>query len=279
MAKQEQAKVWKAWDVQGVELLQATFITHSFPKHFHESYGIGLSDQGSGIIHCQGAMHIAPPSQLIFFHPGQVHSGYANEQAAWMYRMMYLDIAVVVEVLEGYTSTVSFPETTFCNPMIASAFTATHSRFSQSASTLEREALLQNFVKLLYQQAKRQSWTEQVVYDSKAVRLVREYLEANYQENVSIRTLADLTCLSPNYLVTAFRREVGIPPHQYQTQVRVQRAKADLQAQKSLAQVAIDTGFCDQSHFNRCFKRLVGVTPRNYQDSNFIQDKSLTRVG
>ena len=274
MIKQEQAKVWQVSDVQGLELLQATFITHSFPKHFHESYGIGLSEQGSGIIHCQGTKHIAPPRQLIFFPPGQVHSGYANEQAPWTYRMMYLDVALVVEIIQGYSSTVSFPNTTFSNQAIALAFIFTHRLFSQSASTLEREASLQNFVKLLYQQARRRFQTQHKFCDSRAIKLVREYLEANYQENVSMRTLAHLTGLSSNYLITAFRREVGISPHRYQAQVRVYKAKHDLQTQKPLAQVAIDAGFCDQSHFNRCFKRLVGVTPGIYRNSNFIQDRA-----
>lgn len=273
MAKQEHARVWRASNVPGLELLYATFITHSFPKHFHESYGIGLSDRGTGVIHCQGTKYTTPPGQLIFFHPGEVHSGYANEQEPWTYRMMYLDITLVSKVLEGYSPTVSFPETTFCNKAIAAAFILTHDLFTQSASTLEHEAFLHNFVKLLVQQTKNQSRTEQTVRDFKTVKLVREYLEENYRDNISITTVANLTGLSPNYLVTAFRREVGIPPHSYQTQVRVQRAKYDLHTQKPLAQVAIDAGFCDQSHFNRCFKRLVGVTPGYYRESNFIQDR------
>jgi len=76
MTQQERATVWQVSNkVQGLELLHATFITHSFPKHFHESYGIGLSWQGSGTIHCHGT-YLAPPDHLIFFHPGEVHSGY-----------------------------------------------------------------------------------------------------------------------------------------------------------------------------------------------------------
>lgn len=268
MTQQEQAKVWQVEDVPGIELLQATFVTHSFPKHFHESYGIGLSDRGSGIIHCHGTKYMAPPSQLIFFHPGEVHSGYADQHSAWTYRMIYLDIATVVESLEGDTSTLSFPRTTFGEPAIAQGFSAVHHQFARPASTLEREAALQNFIKLLYRRAKQRTWQHRQVYDSRAVRQVRDYLEENFQANVSIKTLAELTNLSANHLVTAFRQATGIPPHQYQIQVRVQRAKAVLHAQKSLAQVAIEVGFCDQSHFNRCFKRLVGVSPGKYRSSH-----------
>ena len=272
MAQQERAQVWQASNVQGLELLQATFITHSFPKHFHESYGIGLSERGSGIIYCQGTRYIAPPEHLIFFHPGEVHSGYANDHNPWTYRMMYIDITLITEILEGYSQTISFPETIFHNRAIASTFRLAHKLFSQSASKLEHEVLLQNFVKRLSKQAGIYSTTQQR-QDSRAVKLVREYLEENYQENVSIKTLCYLTDLSSNYLITAFRQEVGIPPHSYQIQVRVRRAKDDLLTHKPLVQVATDTGFCDQSHFTRCFKRLVGVTPGIYRKSSFVQDR------
>ncbi len=80
--------------------------------------------------------------------------------------------------------------------------------------------------------------------------------------------------MSPNYLITAFCHEVGIPPHSYQLQLKVQQAKTDLLTHNPLAQIAAELGFCDQSHFTRCFKRIVGVTPGIYRQSSFIQDKS-----
>lgn len=167
-----------------------------FAKHFHDSYGIGLSDQGSGVIHCQGTKYITSPKQLIFFHPGQVHSGYANQQAPWTYRMIYLDVALVIETLQGDVSTLSFPETSFHNWAITPAFSATHDLFAQSASTLERETTLQNFVKLLYEQASGHSQVQPRVNKPSVVKLIREYLRANYQDNVSLVTLAHLTNLT-----------------------------------------------------------------------------------
>ena len=271
--QREQARVWHDPNIEGIELLYATFITHTFPKHAHESYGIGLSNQGAGIIQCHGTKHIAPPSHLIFFHPGEVHSGHADEKGAWTYQMIYLDVDLVVSALDGYSATLSFPKTTFQNLSVAASFSHLHKAFSKPASILERETLLQKFLNLLRQRACSSPATQRVYGERPAVRLVREYLEENYHKNVSIKTLAALTGLSPNYLVTAFRSEVGLPPHCYQMQVRVRHAKEDLYTHKSLTQVALDIGFYDQSHFNRWFKRLVGVTPKSYRDSSFIQDR------
>lgn len=187
--------------------------------------------------------------------------------------MMYLDTTLVIHSLEGYWQTISFPETIFHNRAIAGIFSHTHKLFSQTASRLEHEVLLQNFVKRLSQQGGIRLTTQQRFQGSRAVKLVREYLEDNYQENISIKALCHLTGLSPNYLITGFRKEVGIPPHSYQIQVRVQRAKKALLTHKSLVQVATEAGFCDQSHFTRCFKQIVGVTPGMYRSSSFIQDR------
>jgi AraC-like DNA-binding protein len=65
-------------------------------------------------------------------------------------------------------------------------------------------------------------------------------------------------------LTRVFAREVGMPPHSFQTQVRVARAKRLIRAGQSLAGVAAATGFADQSHFIRQFKRLMKITPGEY---------------
>jgi len=61
-----------------------------------------------------------------------------------------------------------------------------------------------------------------------------------------------------------FKRALGIPPHAFQVQLRLARSQRLLRKGEPLARVAVETGFADQSHFTRSFKRLVGVTPGAY---------------
>jgi transcriptional regulator GlxA family with amidase domain len=97
-----------------------------------------------------------------------------------------------------------------------------------------------------------------------AIRLVREWLDAHSEKDVSIKHLADLAGLSPYYLVRVFHKQLGVPPHRYQTIVRINRARALLVSGEPITDVAYRTGFCDQSHLNRCFKSMLGVTPGQY---------------
>ena len=95
----------------------------------------------------------------------------------------------------------------------------------------------------------------------RAVRQVREYIETYYAENISLQQLAKLVNLNQFHLADVFCKEVGLPPHAYLNQVRIQRAKQLILSGESIAQVAHDTGFVDQSHLTRRFKRIVGCTP------------------
>jgi transcriptional regulator GlxA family with amidase domain len=63
---------------------------------------------------------------------------------------------------------------------------------------------------------------------------------------------------------TVFRQEVGIPPHQYLCRLRIQHAQSLLRQGTSPIVAAVETGFFDQSHLSRHFKRLCGVTPGRF---------------
>jgi AraC-like DNA-binding protein len=62
-------------------------------------------------------------------------------------------------------------------------------------------------------------------------------------------------------------KKVGLSPHNFQTQIRLKQAKAKLLQGQSIIDVALETGFVDQSHFTRFFKRMIGVTPGEYMSS------------
>jgi AraC-like DNA-binding protein len=81
---------------------------------------------------------------------------------------------------------------------------------------------------------------------------------------VSLGTLAAIAGFSPFHLCRVFERVVGVPPHVYQLDVRLTKAAGLLARGKRIVSVAMETGFCDQSHFHRAFKRKFGVTPRQY---------------
>ncbi len=93
---------------------------------------------------------------------------------------------------------------------------------------------------------------------------VRDYLHSYYRKNISVEDLTEIAQLSRFHLMRTFRRDVGLSPHAYLTQIRIEVAKRLLSEGASIMDVASDIGFTDQSHFTCHFKRITGVTPGQY---------------
>jgi transcriptional regulator GlxA family with amidase domain len=97
-----------------------------------------------------------------------------------------------------------------------------------------------------------------------AIRAVLDFIAENFAEPLALSELAGLCGLSLHRFVTVFRTQVGLPPHQYVCRMRVRHARALLSQGVPAAAAAIDSGFCDQSHLSRHFKRQCGMTPGRF---------------
>lgn len=82
---------------------------------------------------------------------------------------------------------------------------------------------------------------------------------------VSIEEMSNEVCISSFHMIRQFKKEIGLTPHQFQIQCRIRKAQKMLLGDKTIAEVALETGFCDQSHFVKCFKKIVGMPPAAYK--------------
>jgi AraC-like DNA-binding protein len=98
------------------------------------------------------------------------------------------------------------------------------------------------------------------------LRRVEEMIHDYLADGLSLAELAAVTDLSKSHFSRAFRRSTGLPPHQYQLNARVERAKHLLRrSDLTLTQIGSDCGFKEQSQFIRAFRRLVGVSPGTWR--------------
>jgi AraC family transcriptional regulator len=101
------------------------------------------------------------------------------------------------------------------------------------------------------------------------LRAVVEYIEEHLDASPTLEQLAAVARLSPYHFARQFKTATGLPPHQYVIMRRVEQARQFLQAGTDLplAEIALHAGFSNQSVFCLHFKRLVGVTPRQFRMS------------
>jgi AraC-like DNA-binding protein len=101
----------------------------------------------------------------------------------------------------------------------------------------------------------------------RAVRLARAFLHDALAEKVTLDELAAQAGLDKFHLVRAFRSEVGLPPYEYLTHLRVAKARELLQRGAPVAEVAQAVGLYDQSQLHRHFRRILGITPGSFSRS------------
>jgi AraC family transcriptional regulator len=100
------------------------------------------------------------------------------------------------------------------------------------------------------------------------LRAVVEYIEEHLDASPTLEQMAAVAHLSAYHFARQFNTATGLPPHQYVIMRRVERAQRLLQeGDLSLAEVALSAGFTDQSKFSHTFKRVVGVTPKQFRRS------------
>lgn len=259
-----QLKFWRLAHLDDVELLHASHVTHEYPAHMHEEYSIAVQLAGTEETICNGASHKARRGDLILVNAEQVH---ANKSIDSEYRTFKLWPQAFAR-MTGESNAPLFPNVVVNDPPLFRALLNLHTRLEQKGSALEQETqFVSTMALLLERQTKTQLSPEtksKTRKEDPKIRMVRDYLRDHYAENVSLSQLTSLTNLSPFYLLRVFRNRAGFPPHEYQTQVRIAHARRLIRDGTPLSQAAVETGFFDQSHLSRNFKRIVGVTPRQY---------------
>jgi two-component system response regulator YesN len=120
----------------------------------------------------------------------------------------------------------------------------------------------------------------ELVYSSQDARKVTQirpainYIDANYDKPIGLADIARASYMSVSRLAHVFKEQMGITLIDYLTSVRIERAKQLLLATaQNCTEICFQVGYNNQSYFTRTFKRLVGVTPRQFRVKNLRREK------
>ncbi|WP_263418125.1 helix-turn-helix domain-containing protein [Terriglobus albidus] len=272
---QELVKYSRPPGLDGLEVMSARWVKHSFAPHMHDFYAISLNYAGRGTFDCRGQIHDASPGTCNLIAPGELHTGRAVSHHGWEYRNLYIEPALMKNLFVGLDRRGPL-EPRFDSPLVSDQILVSHlvsvfESLIESTSLLQIESLLLSVVaRLISSHFVPHQVSCKIGRESAAIRRVREWLDAYSDQNISINTLAEMANLSPYYLVRTFHKQVGVAPHRYQTIQRVHRAKKLLASGRPIAETASEAGFCDQSHLNRCFKQSFGIAPGKYVKAGTI---------
>jgi len=137
---------------------------------------------------------------------------------------------------------------------------------SSSGSRLYCESLTTALTAALFARQNAQVQRGQHGLSRSQLRRAMEYLEAHIMQDISLEEMAKLVGLSQSQFARSFKISTGMPPYKWSLDARIKRAQELLlHGKESIAFIALQTGFADQSHLTKTFRRITGATPNDWR--------------
>jgi AraC-like DNA-binding protein len=255
--------------IKNVRVVYGTKVTNDFPRHVHQALCLGIVDRGARIISYGGSSTVIPTNGLFVLNPGISHSCKPGDAQGHSYRI----ICVNPEVLQTIAAQIDekdqpvpyFPDSLLADKELAMRTSQFLTLVEQPGSLLAREsALLSLLSQLMLRHGDKPPQLCRAGLPAATHKRVCDFIGVHYTESLSLTQLSQVAGLSPFHFQRLFLKNTGISPHEYLAQFRIRKARELLLQGRTLADVALDTGFVDQSHFTRSFKRIVGIPPGRF---------------
>ena len=261
----EKRSVWYDADLE-LEAYRFEGITQKFPNHFHEYYVFGFVEAGERCLVCNSKEYCITPGDVVLFNPGDTHACTQADGKVLDYRSINIK-AVQMEraALEtaGRAFLPRFPQPVLYRSELAPLLQDLHRTLCEGEPGFIKDELYLFFIgQLLQEQLQEQPFLKEDA--PKRFDEVCAYLEQRYMNPITLEELSQLINMSKYHFLRSFTRYKGITPYNYLETVRVNNAKKLLEQGVPPAEAAQLTGFHDQSHFTNFFKKLIGLTPRQY---------------
>ncbi|MEK1943789.1 MAG: AraC family transcriptional regulator [Pseudomonas sp.] len=255
----------------GIETIRAHFRGHAYDPHWHDSYLIGVTEQGVQQFSCRQQRHISTPGQVFMLEPGEIHDGTAPSAEGFTYSMLYLDphwlereVRALFEQAPA-SCLPGFARTLIGDTRLAQATLLAFQALHGNELRIVRQTALDG---LLAQMTAHLHWRQPQLLDPRlplVAQRARDYLHAHGHDDIGLDDLARISGVDRFRLTRAFKAAFGMAPHAYLIQLRLAKARHLLARGETPVQVASALGFADQSHLGRWFRRAYQLTPADYR--------------
>jgi AraC-like DNA-binding protein len=246
----------------GFERLEARLLGQAFSPHRHDTYAIGVTLSGIQTFHYRGERRRCLPGQCHVLHPDEVHDGGAGTAEGFAYRIVYIDPSLVQQALGGR------PLPFVANPIVEKrawqdALPSALWDLDESIDEVARIEWLTAVADMLERAATTDTRIQGALRLAALMR-VRDLIAADPSARHSLDELEAVSGLDRWALARQFRAAFGTSPSNFRTMRRLDRARGMIRRGLPLAEAASESGFADQSHLSRLFKRTYGLTPSRW---------------
>jgi len=254
--------VHRAPPARGLERIEAFFSGHGYDLHRHDTYAIGRTLSGVQSFQYRGGWRHSLPGGTMVLHPDEVHDGEAGTRDGFQYRMIYVEPALIQQILGGQP--LPFVKTGLStDPRLFAATDVLLRSMDSPLDPLEQEDALFDLAQALntVSGGARQQHPR---FDYVAAERAREFIHSALDRTVTLDELAAHSGRDRWSLSRDFRLLFGTSPYRYLTMRRLDLVRSLLIQGQSLVGAALIAGFTDQSHMTRQFGKTYGLPPARW---------------
>jgi len=255
-----------------------------YKAHMHSTFSIGAIDNGKVLYNVSGQEALLEKNALAVINPDTLHYCNPLQETQRSYYMLYLDKAWCTKLQQSFFTTTDFipsDQILLKDKILYDEYINLMQCYMQNLFLLEKEQMVVSFLHKFFSVVIKENGQvnkpiikqvpdQDINKVLNNVHTLKSILSSRLNEDITLNYFAQNHLINPYTLLRSFKAEVGVTPHVYRMNYRIDKAKKLLQQQAAIADVVFECGFFDQSHFHRYFKSFTTVTPKEYQ-LNFIQ--------
>ena len=231
-------------------------VSTNYKLHTHENICICAINQGEMLFFHDGENVLLKPAEIIVFNTNQPHClKHYHDITRYYILHIYKEAQLSPKIIR--------------NPKLYQQFIT----FGAHALKGETDGFIDEFLHHY------QTSSDDALLDE-TFEAIKSYIDANLEQSLSLEALAQKTNRNSSYLSRGFKKKYGLSPSRYIFNKRVHLSKQLLDEGKDITQIALELGFCDQSHFYKAFKSIFSITPNEYkQMKRRYEDAPLLNCG
>ncbi len=239
------------------------------PKsHLHDKLTIIALKKGYLQLNLKNSSIILKEKQIAVINPFEIHSAIKiNENSSNLYSV-YFDTNWIVKLQQDIYDTkvyTPFIKSIIQNEKIYKEFINMCETIVSDTFYIEKEEKIIEFLSMImvHDHTKPDTFSE----PNSLVLDIKSYIDENINKNLTLEILSYEFLVTTFHIIRIFNQEFGLTPYQYILNAKINLSKKLLSQNYSIAQVAVDCGFNDQSHLYKYFKQVFSITPKEYQQS------------
>ncbi len=247
----------KALDM--IEIKTCSDSLHAYKKHLHQELSIGYIHKGATMLNVNGKDHYIKAGEAVAIYPYVSHKCQPIDINNWTFTMIYIDNGYIKEYFDSSIENNLIGIKRISNDdgknleYIVDILNSNVSGFDKEVQITDTLNHILNTCDI-----------DIKLETSKMINLIKTYIENHFLETLQLKDMEDKFGINRFSLIRNFKNIFNTTPNAYQLQLKVNYGKQLLKKSNNIVDIALRSGFYDQAHFTKEFKKAYGITPFQY---------------